>query len=587
MKIKAKILIITICNLFLAGAAVLAQQNEPGAGAGTGPAGNGQIGDMGVGGGYQFGDTTVSPEEWAKKIEELMGAPTGKMTDDIYMEVTARIAACNTDITVSEDDFNKLKEPYDITSEEYAAYAYQNFARITEDANNGWEKKYNDRVEELKQNGCVFDTNPDSKSKLPCMDADGDNPDRSGAAYFYGKITGADGKVQNCNPCKYEDKCSGKDKLIESVCGNDKEKCKYGYTTDDYPAYKTYSNKCRNGCIAEVEHDCQYGCYAGRCLTEKEAEKTQCEGQCMAQCTAGTVDAGQNGCPLRQKGCSYVNDRWVCEYYPQEKCCKKAATAVPENGTCPGICAKSATCPDGYENAGTASCVQDENCYKCNMFSGWAGGLKWFTCCDYTPKTCCVAKADAPPVVAQEACKGYCSANGCMSNYVVNASGGCESENNCHKCGFFGLKKCCDYLPTACCELPKPPAEPESDLDPDPKPLAERQTVTSCATGICTYKDCPEGTEDIGQVDCGTKKKCKTGCWGFCKECSNKQTKCCMATVPAKCDQDRCQNSGTCPSGTKSIGVADCGSFEKTKGCGFLNLANCKEPAPRTCCAPQ
>ncbi|OGF20732.1 hypothetical protein A2316_02585 [Candidatus Falkowbacteria bacterium RIFOXYB2_FULL_38_15] len=172
-----------------------------------------------------------------------------------------------------------------------------------------------------------------------------------------------------------------------------------------------------------------------------------------------------------------------------------------------------------------------------------------------------------PEPSALEKCNGYCSmSNVCSAGAINKGLTDCQSQKKCHSCGFLGLKKCCEYLPTTCCEYPKP--------------------VTDCSTGMCTYNDCPEGTQEVGPANCGEAEDCET-CWGLFKCCKQKQTKCCMAIDNTECARGTCQNGNTCPKGFKNAGMADCGSYEEVHSCGFWGIAECKDPAPRTCCQPE
>lgn len=181
-------------------------------------------------------------------------------------------------------------------------------------------------------------------------------------------------------------------------------------------------------------------------------------------------------------------------------------------------------------------------------------------------KGCKFETKPEPP--APEKCNGYCSiGNVCPSNAINKGLADCQPYRQCRSCGFLGWKKCCEYLPTTCCEYPKP--------------------VTDCSTGMCTYEDCPEGTQEVGLANCGEVEDCETCWWGFAKCCTKKQTKCCLALNDTKCTAGTCQNSDTCPKGFKNMGMADCGFYEKAHSCGFLRLAQCKDPAPKTCCMPE
>ena len=462
---------------------------------------------------------------YGQAIEALMTAPTGKMTDDIYVEITARLAVCHKGTMVTDEVFNHLKDPYDVTPQEYAAFTYQNMEKYVQEADGaasgaaeGWIKKYERRKAELEKNGCVFNTTPDGEAKSPCMDADGDDPGREGEVYYYGETARAGNEHYVCEPCRYADACSG-DFVIEQIC--------------------------RDGKPADAKHKCEFGCFAGRCLTAAEADKQLCEGQCLETCPAGTMDFAAGGCP-KKDGVDNV-------------CCQKVFDKPEAFGTCTGSCVKSSVCPEGYESKGMDSCVQEENCYKCGLFN-------LFTCCDYAKNVCCAPKADVSPV-APAKCNGYCTAGTCAAGSFAKGAADCAPARTCKACGFFGLKKCCEYQATTCCEYPEP--------------------VSDCAAGICTYNECPSGTVDVGIANCGKEKKCKTGCWGFCKKCDKKQTRCCMAVGGEKCDQGACQESDACPAGYKSIGAADCGSYEREKNCGFLGMSKCKEPAPKTCCVPE
>jgi hypothetical protein len=172
-----------------------------------------------------------------------------------------------------------------------------------------------------------------------------------------------------------------------------------------------------------------------------------------------------------------------------------------------------------------------------------------------------------PEPTAPNNCNGYCSiGNTCPTNAINKGLADCQPRQQCHSCGFFWLKKCCEYLPTVCCEYLKP--------------------VTDCSAGMCTYNDCPEGTQDVGLANCGELKDCET-CWGFAMCCEKKQTKCCMALNNTICTGGTCQNSDACPKGFKNIGMADCGSYDQLHSCGIFGLSKCKDPAPKTCCIPE
>lgn len=178
----------------------------------------------------------------------------------------------------------------------------------------------------------------------------------------------------------------------------------------------------------------------------------------------------------------------------------------------------------------------------------------------------CKFAASAEPA-APEQCQGYCAAGkACPSGTIDKGSTGCQPQKQCHSCGFLGLRKCCDYLPATCCEYPKP--------------------VNDCRAGLCTYDDCPEGTQAVGSADCEEAEDCKPCWWGLLKCCQKKQTQCCLTINNTKCKAGTCQNSATCSKGFKSIGMADCGSYENIYGCGFLGHVQCQEPAPKTCCVP-
>lgn len=517
MRHKAKIFAVLAIGLFAVLPLVLAQPTDN-------SAGNGAAAESGENL-YGQGGEILDMTGYGQAIEALMKAPTGKMTDEIYVEITARLAVCHKGTMVTDEVFNHLKDPYDVTAPEYAAFTYQNMERYMEeidaaesDPAGGWIKKYEARKAELEANGCVFNTTPDGEIKSPCMDADGDDPDREGEVYYYGETARAGNEHYVCEPCRYADACRG-DFVVEQIC--------------------------RDGKPADVEHRCEFGCFAGRCLAREESQKQLCEGQCLENCPAGTMDFGAGGCPKKDG--------------QKNVCCQKVFGKPEASGTCAGSCMKSSVCPEGYENKGTDSCVQEENCYKCGLFN-------LFTCCDYTKNVCCVPKTDAP-LPAPAKCNGYCTAGACAAGSFAKGTADCAPARTCLPCGFFGLKKCCEYQSTICCEYPEP--------------------VTDCSGGICTYDECPSGTVDVGIANCGKEKKCKTACWGFCKKCDKKQTRCCMAVGGEKCDRGTCQESGTCPVGYKSIGAADCGSYEKEYACGFLGMSKCKDPAAKTCCVPE
>ncbi len=469
--------------------------------------------------GFDFGS-------YQKKISELLNATTGKMTVALDLEITARIAACHTSSAIlGDEEFNKLKEPFDVTPSEYTAYHLKLFQTIMEDAEFGGQyplnEVYEKRVEELKKNGCNFETVPEGINKEGCTDEDGDNPDRFGTVYVYDKA--GEGK---CRPCKYEDECVGSS-VREKICIKDEKKCIYG-------------------CWADVMHKCQFGCFAGHCLTEEESKVQQCDGQCLAECPAGTMDFGQGGCP---KVAGAV----------KAKCCKKVFnTSTQPVGTCAGVCMNSAQCPEGYEKKDETSCAQIETKYKCGPFN-------LLDCYNYASPSCCIPKAGASQLPPIEPCAGQCvMGEKCSGRQINKGPQGCESFQECKPCGFFGMKKCCKYLPTTCCEPP--------------------QRVAKCTKGMCTNQSCPEGMEDVGQADCEDIKECKT-CYWVAKCCKKKTARCCMDINRETCAKGSCQKSAICPPGFKNIGTADCGSYQKEEGCGLFS--KCKQPAPMTCCMPE
>jgi len=468
----------------------------------------------------------VSYDEYAKKIREVLNATTGKMTVALDMEITARISACHKSGTIlSEEDFNKLKAPYDVTPMEYTAYHLRLWEMIMTDPEyNGvypLAEQYEKRVKELKDNGCNFDTVPADTPKEGCYDDDGDNPDRFGVVYVYDKV-----KQGKCHPCKYEDECVG-NSVREKICKKDEKDCLYG-------------------CWNDVMHKCKFGCFAGRCLTEDESKKQLCDGQCLESCPAGTMDFGEGGCPQPKD-------------FTSVKCCKKIfTTSTPPVGTCSGLCAKSSECPEGYEKKDNTSCAQIETKYKCGLFN-------WFDCYNYVTPTCCVPKEGTVSPPAPEQCAGECSmGDKCGAKMINKGPSGCESYQKCKPCGFLGLKKCCEYVPTTCCENPKP--------------------VTNCAKGVCTYEGCPAGMEDVGAANCGKKHKCHT-CYAVAKCCDDVQARCCMATGEASCAGGKCQKESTCPAGYKNVGPADCGPYNRKVDCGLFS--KCDRPAAMTCCMPE
>lgn len=481
----------------------------------------------GMGAFMNWNQMGISFSDYQKKVEELLNTPTGKMTVALDLELTARISACHASSSVlGEEEFNRLKEPYDITAAEYTAYHLKFFEMIANDEESSeqyslFNKAYEKRVKELKDNGCNFEAVAEALNKDGCYDEDGDNPDRFNITYIYDKK--GEGK---CHPCKFADECVGNN-LKEKICKKDEGKCLYG-------------------CWDEVVHKCPFGCFAGRCQTEEESRQQQCDGQCLAECPAGTMDFGQGGCP--QAGNNFP-----------AKCCKKVfSTSTTPVGKCEGMCAKSDQCPEGYEKKDETSCAQIETKYKCGPF-----GL--FDCYNYVSPVCCLPKAENPPSPSQ--CAGECvMGSKCPGRSLNKGVSGCESFQECKPCGFFGLKKCCKYVPTTCCEYPKP--------------------VTECSKGMCTYQECPSGMEDVGVADCGTIKECKT-CYLVGKCCKKKTARCCMAVNREICASGQCQKSGQCPTGYENIGPADCGSYQKEEDCGFAGWAKCKKPAPMTCCMPK
>jgi hypothetical protein len=476
--------------------------------------------------------------EGSEVINNLLSAPTGNMDDQIWVEITARIACrAETKGEYDESEFNEIKKPFDVSAQEYTAYHWQLIMMRMDSLDfEDLFQKLENRTIELEANDCEFEIDsfeaPASTSSISkCEDTDGEDYDKKGKVLLYNRIATTGDSSYWCNPCAYSDECAEQN-VLEKYCFYDEKECSHG-------------------CVREKSFECPYGCYNGRCLEKEEASVQLCHGICTdKKCPFGTVNMGKQGCSIKEENCEKnASGEEKCEI--KEHCCLplEGTSTETEQNACPGNCLSDISCPEGHENYGIEGCPLLEECYKC-------GFLNLFTCCAYTPRLCCVGASSLP--AASEVCNGMCTAKlDCPPGWENTGRSGCALQKKCEKCGFLGLKKCCEYVLTSCC-VPK--------------------TTPGVCSGICTIYDCPIGTEDVGVSNCGIQKQCKRcGFLGLKKCCDKIQTKCCNPQNPVS----SCEG-GT--EGTENSGRADCGVQEKCKKCGFLGLFKCCEKIPASCC---
>ena len=144
---KIKFLILAALMVFLITGMVFAQSDTGGAGFDP----------------TQFGITE-------DKIKDLMTVPTGKMTDEIDMEIVARISVCHKGTSISEEEFNILKSPYDVTVLEFVAYYIQRLqgGEGTSQFLEKWASRMPGLVAAVKVNGCKFGTMPEPLALEKC-----------------------------------------------------------------------------------------------------------------------------------------------------------------------------------------------------------------------------------------------------------------------------------------------------------------------------------------------------------------------------------------------------------------------------------
>jgi len=491
---------------------------------------------------------SILSNENQEVFNSLMSAPTGNMNDQIWIEITARLACkIETKQEYTESEFDEIKKTFDVTAEEYVAYHWQLITMRFDSMDfEDLFQKLENRTKELEADDCKFDTDSfevsDSTSSISkCEDTDGDDYYKKGKVLLYNRTATTGDSSYWCNPCAYSDECAEQN-VLEKYCFYDE-------------------NDCSHGCVREKSFECPYGCYNGKCLEKEEASVNLCYGICTdKECPFGSVSIGKEGCPIKEENCSKdASGEEKCEI--KEHCCLPLGetSAEPEQNACQGSCVSDISCPEGQENQGIDGCPLSEECYKC-------GFLNLFTCCAYTPRLCCVGVSSQP--TEPQTCNGMCTAElNCPPGWESTGRSGCALQKKCEKCGFLGLKKCCEYVSTNCC-IPK--------------------TTPAVCSGICTIHDCPAGTEDVGASNCGVQKKChRCGFLGLKKCCDKIQKKCCDPQNPvSSCEAGTCTIEN-CPEGTENCGGADCGVQKKCHRCGFLGLFKCCENFPASCCMPK
>ena len=587
-------------------------------------------------------------EEKAKELEKLLVMPTGKMNEDIWLDIMSQLS-CFAQINQKVDDakFAKIVEPYGVTGEEWLAYYWQMMTgkrEINLEKFEEAQKKYEAKIEELKKTNCQPTVTPQNgiktgqmtdeiwleiTARIKCLDRTllsftkyeiktifdpfGVTPteyqtyaqdvvkrmeeaskksnqvttctDSDGGKDYFTK-----GVVRGKNPVSgawedYSDYCLGGEDAgkvaeyycspygdeggvrIDYQCPNGCQdgaclKCMDSDGGKDYfvkgtargknpltGAWEDYSDYClsdeKEGYVAEyycspygdegairIDYNCPNGCQDGACLTCTDSDggkdyftkgvvrgKNPVSGAwedysdyCLSDEKEGYI-AEQYCSPYGDEGTIRID--YQCPNGCQNGAClKENVKALTKLGRrlkqrIEELKKKNCVLEDGTpisedynkpiekpgwwdeKKCGIFSC---DNCYKVTDSSSFWEKYRCKSLCEGCPTS-------TPPTPQVDNCSGFCSMENCP-DYAATTSGSCAPREKCKKCGPFKLFKCCSPAPAVCCKA---------------KPIE-----------FCALKNCPLGTAPSCAKNCPSGKE-KYTCWVIFKCSRQVKGVCCVS----------------------------------------------------------
>ncbi len=379
-------------------------------------------------------------KEQAENLERLLKMPTGKMNDDIYVEIMMQIS-CLASINkkIDEAKIAEIARPYGVTGEEWTAYHLQMLNEPIK-----WTELLDERTEEmnrkfeaLKKNNCQ------PKIKLPGVEDKEEVEDKKEEISPSAEMTDdiwleITARIKCIDrialiftkdeiktifepfgvaPVEYQTYTEDILKRMEEVLKKSDEKW-----TEEDQALAGLSEKLKqrieelkkNNCVLEdgtpISRD-----YNAPMEEPEGWDKTKCKLFFCDNCYKVTEDSS-----------------WWAKYRCKNLCagCPSFPPPPPVED-CLGFC-QGESCP-AYADKITGQCAPQKKCHRCWIFA---------KCCEEVPSVCCLTR---PP----EVCQGFCGLKSCPEGTVSQGEKNCPSGKECHRCWI--IAKCCEKVPGVCC----------------------------------------------------------------------------------------------------------------------------------------
>jgi len=376
-------------------------------------------------------------EEKGKELEKLLEMPTGKMNDDIWIEIMAQLA-CFTERKEKVDDATaaEMVKPYGVTFEEWAAYHWQVLTgkQQTQIDFDKLVKEYETRYEELKKNNCRLAGKPQNEEK----------PSGKMTDEVWLEITARIKCLDRTllSFTKYE---------IKTIFDP------FGVTPAEYQAYSEDIVKRMEDILKKNDDEWTEEDLALANLNKKlkprieELKKKNCvleDGTPLSEDYNKPIEKpewwDEKKCKLFScDNCYKVSeDSSWWEKYRCRSLCQGCPTSPPPPPVedCSGFCSME-NCPT-YAKEITGVCAPQEKCRKCGLF-------KLFKCCQDVPAVCCKMKN-----LVSSCTEGTCTIDSCPEGTIYSGQADCGSQEKCKcKVKIFGVcfKRKCEQIQSFCC----------------------------------------------------------------------------------------------------------------------------------------
>lgn len=375
-------------------------------------------------------------EEQEEALERLLEMPTGKMNDDIWLEITMQISCLlSIDEEVDEAKIEEMVKPYGVTGEEYTAYHWQTLINRPDVWSDDLVEEMTKKFEDLKENNCQLEKkSPEEESPEEISSSGGMTDDvwleitarikcidRVALIFTKDEIETIFEPFE-VTPVEYQTYTEDILERMEEVLKKSDDEW-----TEEDRALAGLNEKLKQ----RIEELKKKNCILenGVAISEEyNAPVQEPEGWDKTKCRIFSCD-----------NCFEVTEdsSWWARYRCNNLCkgCPTSPPTPPPVDACLGFCSQE-TCP-AYADKITGDCASQKKCRKCGPF-------KIFKCCEEVASVCCLTK---PP----EVCQGSCGWESCPEGTVSAGEKNCSSKKETYRCGLFKLFKCSRTLKGACC----------------------------------------------------------------------------------------------------------------------------------------